>query len=98
MKITFEEDGAKVVMDLPGINPRASLKALNDFGCHPLDAAVEIMQKAEGDLETILSTRVRIDKEGNKAQVLRLVAMWVAQVDPGTPVDFWDTLVKMQKK
>lgn len=98
MKITFEEDGAKLILDLPNTNPRARTKALRDFGCHPLDAEVEIIEDAQDDIETIIMSRVKVDKDGNKAALTRMICLFLTQIDPGQPVDFWDILYKMQQK
>ena len=100
MKIIFDEEDAKIVIELDLTTPRANWRRLQaiDFSCHSLDAEVEILREAEDDLTTILNSRVCINKAGEKANLLRLVVSFLSQIDPGAPVDFWDLLHKMKQK
>lgn len=97
MKITFEDEGASIVVDLPNTTPRANRRALSDFGCRPLDAEVDLIVDTYNDMDIILNNKIKADKEGNMVPLLRLIAMYISKIDPGAPIDFWDLLYKLKK-
>lgn len=92
MKITFEDHGAKLEVELPTIDIKRQMNSIKDMPCvRGFDAEIEMLSALEMELSDAI-TKTTIDVGPDKARLLRLVVMFLPKIDPGTSVKL-DTIV-----
>ena len=98
MKITFEDNGRQVCIELPQ-DLKAKMATLKDVvPCFTkIDVEVEIFEKTTDDIKAILNTRLPVPGFDVGPDLIRMVLIFMNNIDPGAPIDFWDMWVKYKK-
>ncbi len=101
MKITFEDEGHQVVWDLHEISVRSRFKALQDFGCHMLDAEIEMIEQETTKLRSKLLEPLKVDGEAFVPDPVRMALVLLMQLhepaDPVPLVTYMNTVLESYK-